>query len=75
MESGRCEGEREERRRDGGLRVEGGRAAAGPASTFCANGKEQFMASTQGQLFEKRSWEGSRGAARLLVCMQSVGNN
>lgn len=36
--------------------------------------KRRLMATTQGQPFEKRSWEkGPEG--RRLVCMQSVGND
>lgn len=58
-----------------GSRREGGRERSGMESAgwkgvmqlralpahFAPTGKEPFMASTQGQLFEKRSWEGSRG--------------
>lgn len=32
----------------------------GPASTFCASGKEQFVAPNQGQLFETSIWEWAR---------------
>lgn len=57
-------------RREGGL-MEGGRGSCscGPCQHICPNGKEPFMASTQGQPFEKKSWEGSRGEGACLYAV------
>lgn len=51
--------------------MEGGRGSCScePCQLLCPNGKEPFMASTQGQLFEKKKWEGSRGEAGCLYAV------
>lgn len=53
--------------------MRGGHAAVDTASTFALLKKNCSMARTQGQPFEKKSWEPARG--RLPVCMQSASYN
>lgn len=46
-----------------------GSCSCGPCQRICPDGKEPFMAFTQGQPFEKRNWEGSRGAGACLYAV------
>lgn len=64
---------RKERGVDGERRVEGGHAAVGPASTFAPTGKNRLWRTPKVSSLRRGAGKGPVG--RLIVCMQSVGNN